>query len=209
VKILFALVTVAGMMAISPPVLAADHVATVKHTYPSNGIDRLVVDNRVGEVRIRPGTGDSYEVTVNLEGNRHGLMRKLKTVQGLDIAGKTSNGRLHLKFNEDDVDADWTILLPKQLPEEVTVNLGVGQVDLSAPNSAISVDLGVGDVDVSTTKASAGDIALTVGVGEASVRGTPSVVKASGVASNVNTKGDGSRDVTVTVGVGDASVVLN
>ena len=48
-KILFALVAVAGMTAISSPVLAADHAATLKHTYSSNGIDRLVVDNRVGK----------------------------------------------------------------------------------------------------------------------------------------------------------------
>jgi hypothetical protein len=200
---------VASLAAVGSIAAAADNVNTVKHVYSAAGVSRLSVDNRVGEVRIRPGTGDSYEVIVNLEGNRHGLMRKLKSVDGLDITAKTSNGRLHLKFNEDDVDADWTILLPKALPEEVGVNLGVGEVDLVAPSAAISIDLGVGDVDVTTAKASAGDITLTVGVGEASVRGTPNAVKASGVASNVSTKGDGSRDVTVTVGVGDASVVLN
>ena len=200
---------VASLAAVGSIAAAADNVNTVKHVYSAAGVSRLSVDNRVGEVRIRPGTGDSYEVIVNLEGNRHGLMRKLKSVDGLDITAKTSNGRLHLKFNEDDVDADWTILLPKALPEEVGVNLGVGEVDLVAPSAAISIDLGVGDVDVTTAKASAGDITLTVGVGEASVRGTPNAVKASGVASNVSTKGDGSRDVTVTVGVGDASVLLN
>jgi hypothetical protein len=200
---------VASLAAVGPIAAAADNVNTVKHVYSAAGVSRLSVDNRVGEVRIRPGTGDSYEVIVNLEGNRHGLMRKLKSVDGLDITAKTSNGRLHLKFNEDDVEADWTILLPKVLPEEVGVNLGVGEVDLVAPSAAISIDLGVGDVDVTTAKASAGDITLTVGVGEASVRGTPNAVKASGVASNVSTKGDGARDVTVTVGVGDASVVLN
>ena len=200
---------VASLAAVGSIAAAADNVNTVKHVYSAAGVSRLSVDNRVGEVRIRPGTGDSYEVIVNLEGNRHGLMRKLKSVDGLDITAKTSNGRLHLKFNEDDVEADWTILLPKVLPEEVGVNLGVGEVDLVAPSAAISIDLGVGDVDVTTAKASAGDITLTVGVGEASVRGTPNAVKASGVASNVSTKGDGSRDVTVTVGVGDASVVLN
>lgn len=199
----------AALAAVASIAAAADNVNTVKHVYSAAGVSRLSVDNRVGEVRIRPGTGDSYEVIVNLEGNRHGLMRKLKSVDGLDITAKTSNGRLHLKFNEDDVEADWTILLPKVLPEEVGVNLGVGEVDLVAPSAAISVDLGVGDVDVTTAKASAGDITLTVGVGEASVRGTPNAVKASGVASNVSTKGDGARDVTVTVGVGDASVVLN
>ena len=199
----------ASLAAVASIAAAADNVNTVKHVYSAAGVSRLSVDNRVGEVRIRPGTGDSYEVIVNLEGNRHGLMRKLKSVDGLDITAKTSNGRLHLKFNEDDVEADWTILLPKVLPEEVGVNLGVGEVDLVAPSAAISVDLGVGDVDVTTAKASAGDITLTVGVGEASVRGTPNAVKASGVASNVSTKGDGARDVTVTVGVGDASVVLN
>ena len=200
---------VASLAAVGSIAAAADNVNTVKHVYSAAGVSRLSVDNRVGEVRIRPGTGDSYEVIVNLEGNRHGLMRKLKSVDGLDITAKTSNGRLHLKFNEDDVEADWTILLPKVLPEEVGVNLGVGEVDLVAPSAAVSIDLGVGDVDVTTTKASAGDITLTVGVGEASVRGTPNAVKASGVASNVSTKGDGARDVTVTVGVGDASVVLN
>ncbi len=200
---------VASLAAVGSIAAAADNVNTVKHVYSAAGVSRLSVDNRVGEVRIRPGTGDSYEVIVNLEGNRHGLMRKLKSVDGLDITAKTSNGRLHLKFNEDDVEADWTILLPKALPEEVGVNLGVGEVDLVAPSAAISIDLGVGDVDVTTTKASAGDITLTVGVGEASVRGIPNAVKASGLGSDVRSKGDGTRDVTVTVGVGDASVVLN
>jgi hypothetical protein len=203
------LAAISSLMAVGPIAIAADNVGTVKHVYSAAGVTRLVVDNRVGEVRIRPGTGDAYEVTVNLEGNRHGLMRKLKSVDGLDITAKTSNGRLYLKFNEDDVEADWTILLPTALPEEVGINLGVGQVDLLAPTSAISIDLGVGDADVTTSKANAGDITLTVGVGEASVRGVPSAVKASGVASNVSSKGEGARDVTVTVGVGDASVVLN
>jgi hypothetical protein len=208
-KNLAALLPISCFLMASPIAVAADNTRTVKHIYPANGISRLVVDNRVGEVSIRPGTGVAYEVTVNLEGNRHGLMRQLKSVDGLDIGAKTSNGRLHLKFNEDDVDADWTILLPKALPEEVGVNLGVGTIDLVAPSSAISIDLGVGDVDVTTRTASAGEITLTVGVGEASVRGVPSSVKASGVASNVSSKGDGERDVSVTVGVGDASVVLN
>jgi hypothetical protein len=203
------LAAISSLMAVGPIAIAADNVGTVKHVYSAAGVTRLVVDNRVGEVRIRPGTGDAYEVIVNLEGNRHGLMRKLKSVDGLDITAKTSNGRLYLKFNEDDVEADWTILLPTALPEEVGINLGVGQVDLLAPTSAISIDLGVGDADVTTSKANAGDITLTVGVGEASVRGVPSAVKASGVASNVSSKGEGARDVTVTVGVGDASVVLN
>jgi hypothetical protein len=208
-KLLPMLAAISSLMAVGPIAIAADNVGTVKHVYSAAGVTRLVVDNRVGEVRIRPGTGDAYEVTVNLEGNRHGLMRKLKSVDGLDITAKTSNGRLYLKFNEDDVEADWTILLPTALPEEVGINLGVGQVDLLAPTSAISIDLGVGDADVTTSKANAGDITLTVGVGEASVRGVPSAVKASGVASNVSSKGEGARDVTVTVGVGDASVVLN
>lgn len=203
------LAAISSLMAVGPIAIAADNVGTVKHVYSAAGVTRLVVDNRVGEVRIRPGTGDAYEVIVNLEGNRHGLMRKLRSVDGLDITAKTSNGRLYLKFNEDDVEADWTILLPTALPEEVGINLGVGQVDLLAPTSAISIDLGVGDADVTTSKANAGDITLTVGVGEASVRGVPSAVKASGVASNVSSKGEGARDVTVTVGVGDASVVLN
>jgi len=200
---------VASLAAFGSVARAAENINTVKHVYSAAGVTRLAVDNRVGEVRIRPGTGDAYEVIVNLEGNRHGLMRKLKSVDGLDITAKTSNGRLYLKFNEDDVEADWTILLPTALPEEVGINLGVGQVDLLAPTSAISIDLGVGDADVTTSKANAGDITLTVGVGEASVRGVPSAVKASGVASNVSSKGEGARDVTVTVGVGDASVVLN
>lgn len=208
-KLLPTLAAISSLMAVGPIAIAADNVGTVKHVYSAAGVTRLVVDNRVGEVRIRPGTGDAYEVIVNLEGNRHGLMRKLKSVDGLDITAKTSNGRLYLKFNEDDVEADWTILLPTALPEEVGINLGVGQVDLLAPTSAISIDLGVGDADVTTSKANAGDITLTVGVGEASVRGVPSAVKASGVASNVSSKGEGARDVTVTVGVGDASVVLN
>jgi len=208
-KFLHMLAAISSLMAVGPIAIAADNVGTVKHVYSAAGVTRLVVDNRVGEVRIRPGTGDAYEVIVNLEGNRHGLMRKLKSVDGLDITAKTSNGRLYLKFNEDDVEADWTILLPTALPEEVGINLGVGQVDLLAPTSAISIDLGVGDADVTTSKANAGDITLTVGVGEASVRGVPSAVKASGVASNVSSKGEGARDVTVTVGVGDASVVLN
>lgn len=208
-KLLPTLAAISSLMAVGPIAIAADNVGTVKHVYSAAGVTRLLVDNRVGEVRIRPGTGDAYEVTVNLEGNRHGLMRKLKSVDGLDITAKTSNGRLYLKFNEDDVEADWTILLPTALPEEVGINLGVGQVDLLAPTSAISIDLGVGDADVTTSKANAGDITLTVGVGEASVRGVPSAVKASGVASNVSSKGEGARDVTVTVGVGDASVVLN
>ena len=208
-KLLPMLAAISSLMAVGPIAIAADNVGTVKHVYSAAGVTRLVVDNRVGEVRIRPGTGDAYEVIVNLEGNRHGLMRKLKSVDGLDITAKTSNGRLYLKFNEDDVEADWTILLPTALPQEVGINLGVGQVDLLAPTSAISIDLGVGDADVTTSKANAGDITLTVGVGEASVRGVPSAVKASGVASNVSSKGEGARDVTVTVGVGDASVVLN
>jgi hypothetical protein len=208
-KLLPMLAAISSLMAVGPIAIAADNVGTVKHVYSAAGVTRLVVDNRVGEVRIRPGTGDAYEVIVNLEGNRHGLMRKLRSVDGLDITAKTSNGRLYLKFNEDDVEADWTILLPTALPEEVGINLGVGQVDLLAPTSAISIDLGVGDADVTTSKANAGDITLTVGVGEASVRGVPSAVKASGVASNVSSKGEGARDVTVTVGVGDASVVLN
>ncbi len=208
-KFLHMLAAISSLMAVGPIAIAADNVGTVKHVYSAAGVTRLVVDNRVGEVRVRPGTGDAYEVIVNLEGNRHGLMRKLKSVDGLDITAKTSNGRLYLKFNEDDVEADWTILLPTALPEEVGINLGVGQVDLLAPTSAISIDLGVGDADVTTSKANAGDITLTVGVGEASVRGVPSAVKASGVASNVSSKGEGARDVTVTVGVGDASVVLN
>lgn len=192
-----------------PYAAAADHRANLKRSYPATGITHLVVDNRVGEVDLRPGMGDTFEVLVELEGNRHGILRQLKSVAGLDVTSKTGNGRLHLKFNEDDVEAEWTILLPKNSPEDITVNQGVGEVDIDAPTAAIRVDLGVGDVDVSTSKASAGDIALTVGVGEAAVRGGPNAVKASGVASNANSKGDGSREVSITVGVGDASVVLN
>jgi hypothetical protein len=192
-----------------PAALASETVATREHNLPAADVTRLVVDNRVGSVNILQGSGETYLLTVKLKGNRYGLLRKVKPVTGLDISSRAKAGSLHLKFNEDDVNADWTLTLPATAPAEISVNQGVGSVKIAAPRSAIKVDLGVGDVDVTTARSNAADIALTVGVGAASVVGLPSKSKASGVASNVAVKGEGDNDIALTVGVGDASVMLN
>jgi len=198
---------VLGLLAL--PAVANETTATREHGFPAAGVTRLIIDNRVGSVTIKPGTSENYSAVVKLKGNRHGLLRKVKPVTGLDITSRAKAGALHLKFNEDDVNADWVLTLPASAPAEISVNQGVGRVRIDAPASALKVDLGVGDAEVTSLRSNAGDIELTVGVGAASVTGLPAKSKASGVASNVATKGDGDNDIAVTIGVGDAAVRLN
>jgi hypothetical protein len=111
-------------------------------------------------------------------------------------------------MEEDDTNSEWTVQLP--VVAITYIDFGVGEIGGLFGATKLSVELGVGEVDVELPAASAGDIEISVGVGDADLRGATDEDKDSAfVSQDIHGRGNGDKEINLEVGVGDAIVTLN
>jgi hypothetical protein len=88
------------------------------------------------------------------------------------------------------------------------VDLGVGEATVTAPAGAIVVNVGTGDADIRSTRANAGTVEGTTGVGGLTVTGVDGTVERHMVGGSIKGKGKGREPIEVQVGVGELKVTL-
>jgi DUF4097 and DUF4098 domain-containing protein YvlB len=86
--------------------------------------------------------------------------------------------------------------------------LGVGEATVTAPAGAITVNVGTGNVEVRSTRANAGSVEGTTGVGGLTVTGVDGTVERHMVGGSIKGKGKGREPIEVKVGVGELKVTL-
>ena len=145
--------------------LEASAVAGVvlKNPIPTSGIDRLVLHNRVGMIRITPATtttGPAVKVRVRCQYGssgfslfglfRWGVRSCTQVPQGLRVVAVRQGNSLHLGLVNADgvtprhVRADWTLVLPPRFGARI--HEGVGKVQITGLRGGIVLHVGVGPV---------------------------------------------------------------
>ena len=205
------------------------------HTRAADGIDTVVLDSGIGDVKITARQGlDEVTIEVVLTPRRGGIFSSKRKAE-LDVESASlkvdfEGSHLVLGINppaddERRFEERWTVLVPARLA--VALGHGVGDIHIQGVLSGIEIDSGVGDVNVETT---GGDITIDLGVGTAVVKAPASSYKAAEGAGGVGDvrltilgekiesggfvshaaswKGDGKYRIEVAVGVGDAVITL-
>ena len=145
--------------------LEASAVAGVilKQPIPATGIDRLVLRNRVGRIRITPTTtttAPAVKVRVRCRNGssgfslfglfRWGARSCTQVPHGLKVVAIRQGSSLHLGLVNADgvaprlVRADWTLVLPPRFG--VRIHDGVGKVQITGLRGGIVLHVGVGAV---------------------------------------------------------------
>lgn len=213
---------------------AAD-TRTLTRSVTAGSISELVLDSGIGDIEIQavPGT-DEIAVEVVLTPRRGGIFsskrRAEQEVEAASLSAEIKHDRLELTIKpkaDDDrrFEENWSVTIPANVA--VTLNHGVGDIDIRGADSGVEIDSGVGEIRV---EAGGGDISIDLGVGTAVVRAPASVYASAEGAGGVGDanltvrgkkissggfvghsatwEGDGTFHIEVSVGVGDALITL-
>lgn len=225
----FALIATLGMAT----TLAAGEGRTLSAEVDGRALKAVELEAGVGDVDITVGNGALIVASVDLQPRRGGFFSSLKAaekqVQTAKFEHRVSGDTLMLKITGIDGDRrfeeDWTLTLPPHLA--ITVELGVGSIEISNATEDLNLELGVGDV---TIQVNGGPVDVEVGVGDITIRGPAaayrSVEAATGVgdvriiadgrkitgegfiAHSADWRGAGDADLEAESGVGDIRIVL-
>lgn len=187
--------------------LAAERVVK-NYSYDLNGIEHIDIRGAVGSVTVIHTDTPTVKVELEIRQQEEGWFADEVELDQIELDGDVRGDRLVLRQTDKDINVEWTIELPTVA--ETSIEFGVGSIEGEFGDTALKVDLGVGDVDLTLPTGSVGRVALSVGVGDARLRGaTRDYEERSFVSQEVKGSGEGDNDVVVEVGVGDIHVDLD
>jgi hypothetical protein len=219
ITLLSALLLLAGLAAAASPVLAERKVVvgSESKTFPLEGARRLKLDISVGDVRVQAGGGDRIEAKLELRCST--VSRRCRErAAGLHLTPTRSGDDLSLRLRGSGEDkrgmhhpeVDLRLVVPAALA--LSVDMGVGELDVDGIEGDVTVDLGVGEVRVVAPESAVRSVALDVGVGEAQLSPRRDEAHHSGflfLGNEVDWRdGSGPSRIVVDVGVGEAHVRL-
>lgn len=185
----------------------ADDSVIKRYNFPLSDIDEISIRGSVGSMHFIET--DKQEVSVVLEifqQDRHWFDDDMD-LQSVELESRVRNGRLVLEQTEDQTSTEWTIEMPARATTRV--KLGVGEITGEFGATELSIDLGVGEVDIELPETAVGDIDLSTGVGEAKLHGARRERENRAfVSHDVSGEGEGEMDLNVSVGVGEIDVRL-
>lgn len=215
------------LLALLPVVAPAAEKVTRTRMLASEGINAILVEARVGSVRLEPGEGNAIEATVTLEAKRNSdPVSKLPDVTKIQMSATTRGDQLRLGIDEKNIEEHWVVRIPKKMFSEfevklgvgdgvinatarrITLDVGVGNAKVDAASGAITVRVGTGNAEIRTARANAGAVEATTGVGGLTVKGVDGKVDRHMVGGSIDGKGRGREPIEVKVGVGDVTVTL-
>lgn len=185
----------------------ADSKVVREYSFDVTKIHELEIHASVGSIDIIPGSGTELKLVLEIEGDQHGWFKRDKDVSEVELSSRMRGDRLILDQSENNTNTQWTIELPAIARTDI--HMGVGSIKAGFAATQLQIELGVGEIDIDYPKAAAGYIELSVGVGEATLRGTEDVTTTKAFVSHaVNGYGDGAQDIDIHLGVGDVDVRL-
>jgi hypothetical protein len=186
---------------------ASDDEVFRQYQFDTDGISEIEFQGNVGEMHFEASPDQQVHVELEIEAQDDGWFRRDKDLSAVELRSDVRGERLVLIQDEDDTKTTWRVQLP--VVARTKVDLGVGEIDGIFGATELRVDLGVGDVDVEAPLDSTGEVDLSVGVGDARLRGGRITdTDRSFVAQDVSGEGEGDKELRVKTGVGDIEVSL-
>ena len=190
-------------------------VRTLEETLSLEADDTLVLDFPVGELRVEGTSGQTVEVTVEIECSS--LRRRCKSAaEEIEIEVRQRSTRVVVevggwpRWGTGGMKVSLVARVPRRTP--LQVDMGVGQVQVRGLHSNVSVDLGVGEVEVEMDADRVRSVDLDSGIGESSVavNGSPVKGRRSFLGGEIDwSEGTGTARIEVDLGVGAIDIDLN
>ena len=213
--------------------VSAAEVRTLSAEIESAALKVVQLEAGVGDVDVTVGGGFLIVASVELRPRRGGLFSSLKEaekqVQAIRLEPRVTGDTLELTLEGVDEDRrfeeDWMLTLPSHLA--LSIELGVGNIEVSNASGGLDLELGVGDA---TIQVIGGPVEIEVGVGDITVHGAAAAYRSVEIAAGVGDvriiaeghkitgegfiahsaewRGSGDSDLDAESGVGDIRIVL-
>ena len=207
-----------GLVVAAAPALADDDVTvrTDAAALQAQGARLLTLEVPVGEVTVTAGDGDRVEARLAVRCDR-GSRRCREKAADIRLRPQRSGDELSMEVvgfprsnSGKSPQADVEITVPRALA--VRVEMGVGELEVRGVEGDVDVELGVGEVRVLVPESAVAEVTVDVGVGEANLRprlkGTRST-RFLFLGNEIDWDGGvGRSSVSVELGVGEADVEL-
>jgi hypothetical protein len=186
----------------------AEDVKVLEKVIDIKSFNKLILEVPVGEINVKVAKGSDISWVVELEPDEDWLGRS-SDLSDAEISVRDDGSTLKLKVDledDDDVQQSWTVTMPAAMA--VSLNLGVGSVEIDDLASDINVDLGVGEIDIDVDTSLFDSIKLDAGVGDTSIKGGKGRYERDQVlvTSSSQLHGSGKKALEANVGVGDIEV---
>jgi hypothetical protein len=180
-----------------------------EYSFELTGIEEVEFHAGVGKIDIVPSDGNEIRLMLEIESQEHdGWFGRRRDVSDVELESDVRGGRLVLRQTEEGTTTDWTVQMPDVA--RTSIEMGVGEIEAEFGATELDIDMGVGDVDVTLPESSTGEIDISVGVGEATLRGATDVDQERAfVSQEVQGRGEGDLDARIEVGVGDVRLELD
>ena len=179
----------------------------IQHSIDAEDLSHVEFEISVAELEIEVYDGDTVEIDIDLRADRDWWFFSRGDVDDVDLTIREDGDSLELILDEDDVEQDWRVRLPVHMA--VSMEMGVGEIDIEGFNNNLALELGVGAVRVAVEGEDFDIVHVSTGVGDSSIRGFDRGPdnERSFVGADSYYRGEGKFEVVIEVGVGDASVV--
>ena len=203
----------AAVLLAALPAAADEVVRTIERQVSAAQASRISLDFPVGELVVEAGSGREVEVHIELECDGWRKARCLEAAKKIElVSGSGGNLKLELKgwpkSGNHGLEGNFRLTVPHDLP--LNAELGVGEMRISGLEADLSANLGVGDVTVEMPESAVAEVHVDTGVGDASLSAGGERIAGSGfVGKELDwTKGSGKAEIEIDCGVGEAKVRL-
>ena len=192
-------------LALATPALAASS-KRIEHTIDASGLTHIDFEISVAELDIEVYDGSTIELDVSLRAQRNWFLFGRRDVDDVELQINTDGDSLEVMLDEQNIEQEWRVRLPAHLA--VSMEMGVGDIDIDDFANDLMLELGVGSVQVDVVDVDFDTIHLETGVGDSSLRGFDGGVdnERSIVGADSYYEGSGEYNIEIEVGVGDARV---
>lgn len=211
--VLIAPVAAIALLAALPA--AADEVVvrTLERQVSAAEASRIQLDFPVGELKVEVGSGREVEVHVELECDSPRKTRCIEAAKEVELVVSSGKGvSVELKgwpkSGNQGLEGNFRVTVPRDLP--LNAELGVGNMTISGLEADLTANLGVGDILVVMPESAVDEVHVDTGVGDANLLAGGERIAGSGfVGKELDwTRGSGKAEVEIDCGVGEARVRL-
>jgi hypothetical protein len=210
-------------------------VRTFSQDFERAGLEAVVFDLNVGELRISGAETDSIsaEVRVRCPSGRD-RDRCRERAEDIELISRERRGRLYLEiegtgmWRSRDATVHVSLVVPEDLATEIDLGTGelvaenlsgdvrldmsIGEVTLSNLRGTLAVDMGVGEISVIMPQDAVSEVTLDNGIGETELRHRDGRNAMEGILGGTDVhwdSGTGSHTVRIELSVGEIRVRLD
>ncbi|MFY8327914.1 hypothetical protein [Pseudoalteromonas sp. ZZD1] len=178
----------------------------IKRNFTVDTQQTLDISFPVGSLEINTHDGNEIKISIELEDKNNGWFDNTDNLDELTLDSKQTASELTLSLDNDDVQQNWLVSVPRSLA--VNVDLGVGDIEINDFTNSADIEVGVGAVRIDSQSDDYKYINLDSGVGDTRISGLTGDAKTSRkmVSSESEYSGNGTHTIKIEVGVGDIKV---